>query len=222
MPLSASPPPPPGAPRRAWAGLRGTSQQDAMRQYTQLADVRLAALGLYSGSPEAGDGGGGGGGGRGGGGGGLGGPVVSRLVYGEEEDGGGGGGGSSDGAGGLHELAGEGDEAALAAALSGGAPVDARDGSGCTPLHFAADRGRVAALRLLLAAGADVDAVDEEGQTALHYAAVCGQREVRRADGLGGGREAGRWGAAPRRRAYGRRMCVSGSASAGSGWTRGP
>jgi hypothetical protein len=154
-----------------------------MRQYAQLADERLAALGLYRPSAAGSDDCGGGGGGGGPKGGGLGGPVMSRLVYGEDSGGSGGGGADSS----LHEAAGEGDEAALSAALAAGADVDGRDDSGCTALHFAADRGRVGALRLLLAAGAHVDARDDEGQTALHYAAVCGQREVR---GGGGSRGA--------------------------------
>jgi ankyrin repeat protein len=84
----------------------------------------------------------------------------------------------------LHELAGQGQTAALRALLDGSpaataAALDSRDESGCTPLHFAADRGQLAALALLLDAGADTNARDADGQTPLHYAAMCEQRQVR-------------------------------------------
>jgi ankyrin repeat protein len=102
---------------------------------------------------------------------------------------GGAGGSSSTGRSSLHELAGQGNVAALQALLQLGgskrsaaaAPqptVDARDESGCTPLHFAADRGQAVAAQLLLAAGADVNARDADGQTPLHYAALCERKQV--------------------------------------------
>ena len=42
----------------------------------------------------------------------------------------------------------EGDAAAVASCLDGGAAVDARDGEGCTALHWAADRGHLEARSL--------------------------------------------------------------------------
>jgi len=197
--------------RQSWHRLSGMPKQQAMQQYTQLAEQRLGTPS----SAAAGRSGGGGGSRGGAKGGSLGGPVMSRLVYGDdgdddEEEGdssdegkqpgssgndeGQGGSGSNTAGGGssgrregaLHALAGQGNAVKLTALLDGGADVDARDGTGCTPLHFAADRGAVDALRLLVARGAEVDARDEDGQTPLHYAAVCGQRAVRLGCGLAG------------------------------------
>ncbi|KAI8464031.1 MAG: acyl CoA binding protein-domain-containing protein [Monoraphidium minutum] len=180
----------------AWSHHRGTPQQDAMAQYTALADRCLGAA-----PDDSGGGGGGSGGTRAAKGGGLGGPVMSRMVHsaGDERGpgpgpgaaaaaaaaGGGGGAGEAAEAERVRALAAEGDEAALAAALDRAGPgaaaalLRAADpDSGCAALHFAADRGRRGAVALLVGRGAELDARDAEGQTALHYAAVCGHREV--------------------------------------------
>jgi ankyrin repeat protein len=58
----------------------------------------------------------------------------------------------------IHELASQGNIAALQACLDSGAAVDSRDSDGCTALHFAADRGLCDVAMLLLAAGADINA----------------------------------------------------------------
>lgn len=81
----------------------------------------------------------------------------------------------------------------MAAALDGGADVNARDDQGATPLHFAADRGHADIAGVLIAAGADVNAADEDGATPLHYAALCGNQQVgeRRSGRVGGVRQ--RW-----------------------------
>lgn len=156
----------------AWRKLRGMTQQQAMQEYARLADSRLGAAQdplEGGGRSQAAQGGG------------LGGPVVSRMapLGADAARAAPGGAAGAPVAGDLHELAGGGDAAAVAALVDGGAcGVDDADESGCTALHFAADRGRLEVLALLLARGADVNARDSDGQTPLHYAAVCRQKEA--------------------------------------------
>ena len=84
----------------------------------------------------------------------------------------GGGEGDRDRVGGLFDAARAGDVQAIRSLIAGGAPVDARDGSGRTPLIVAAQAGSTAAARALLDAGADVKATDAEGETAYPFAAL--------------------------------------------------
>jgi ankyrin repeat protein len=51
--------------------------------------------------------------------------------------------------------------------LAGGAPVDARMGTGLTPLRMAVDRGRVAIARALVEGGANPGMADDGGKTPL-------------------------------------------------------
>ncbi|KAG2431075.1 hypothetical protein HXX76_009608 [Chlamydomonas incerta] len=151
----------------AWAALGDLDKDAAMQRYVEL---------LSGVAPDWDAGASGSKPGRSRGGGGAMGPVFSSLAAGEEAE------ASGEGDEGrprsLHELAGEGDLEAVAAALEAGADVDGRDESGCTALHFAADRGAAGVAAALLAAGADVNAADVDGQTPLHYAAVTEHREL--------------------------------------------
>jgi cytochrome c len=65
----------------------------------------------------------------------------------------------------LHDGARNGDVAAIAAALDGGADVNANDGS--TALYIAARRGHLEAVRLLIERGADVNAQTRSGTALL-------------------------------------------------------
>jgi cytochrome c len=68
-------------------------------------------------------------------------------------------------AAGLHDAAREGDVAAIAAALDGGADVNADDGG--TALYIAAKRGHLEAVRLLIERGADVNGYSKSGTALL-------------------------------------------------------
>ncbi|GAA5899142.1 hypothetical protein JCM8208_003014 [Rhodotorula glutinis] len=73
----------------------------------------------------------------------------------------------------IHELAIEGDVAALEGFLAGegkDANLDERDSYGFAPLHLATDRGHAAVVKVLLAHGADRSVPDEDGNTALDLA----------------------------------------------------
>jgi cytochrome c len=78
-------------------------------------------------------------------------------------------------AGALQDAARNGDVAAIAAALDGGADVNADDGG--TALYIAARRGHLEAVRLLLERGADVNAQTKSG-TALLAAVTKSKAEV--------------------------------------------
>lgn len=73
-----------------------------------------------------------------------------------------------------------GDADALAAALSEGAQVDAKDENDRTALHWAAEGGFADCVGKLLEAGAQVDAADADGQTPLHVACLCEEAGVAR------------------------------------------
>jgi len=62
--------------------------------------------------------------------------------------------------------------------LAGGAPVDARMGTGISPLRMAVDRGRTAISRELVEHGANVNMADEEGKTPLLRAREVGLPEL--------------------------------------------
>jgi ankyrin repeat protein len=62
--------------------------------------------------------------------------------------------------------------------LSGGAPVDARMGTGFTALRMAVDRGRVPISRALVEAGANPNAPDDMGKTPLYRAQAVGSRDL--------------------------------------------
>ena len=78
--------------------------------------------------------------------------------------------------------AGEGDAAAVAALLAGGADVNQRSTDGETPLHVAGIRGNPAVVAHLLEHGAEVDARTPKGQTLhmtpLMWAAFGGHAEM--------------------------------------------
>jgi len=76
----------------------------------------------------------------------------------------------------LHDAATDGDVAAVTAAISSGAPIDAVDDQGHTALALAATSQNVAATRLLLEAGADTEITNRHGNTAL-WAAVFNSRD---------------------------------------------
>lgn len=78
----------------------------------------------------------------------------------------------------FHDHATEGAFAAVQAALSSGANVDALDADGRTALHLAADRNHIEIVKLLLQHKANPNAVDTEGQTALHNSVVCENVEI--------------------------------------------
>ncbi|XP_049770203.1 poly [ADP-ribose] polymerase tankyrase-2-like [Schistocerca cancellata] len=67
-----------------------------------------------------------------------------------------------------------GDVGELRRLLAAGAPVDARDGTGCTALHLAAMDANPETVKYLLSAGADINAKDSSLQTPLHAAAYRG------------------------------------------------
>ncbi|GIL55303.1 hypothetical protein Vafri_10862 [Volvox africanus] len=146
----------------AWATLGDLPQPEAMREYVELLRKVAPDWGQESAGgsqPKAK---------------GTMGPVFSCLAAGEEAS----GDAQSAGLKTLHEVAGEGDVAAVASMLDAGEYINERDDSACTALHFAADRGSVDVARLLISAGADLNAQDTDGQTPLHYAAVTEHREV--------------------------------------------
>jgi ankyrin repeat protein len=60
----------------------------------------------------------------------------------------------------------------------GGADIEAKDASGCTPLLIAAQYGQVEVVAFLLQKGAHLLAVDKSGDTALHWAAYKGSIPV--------------------------------------------
>ena len=78
------------------------------------------------------------------------------------------------GAGSLHEAAQDGDAAAIAKLLQGGAVVHEQDATGNTPLHSAAAHGHISAIALLLAAGADANVQNKERLTPLQLAVANG------------------------------------------------
>ncbi|GAA5917788.1 hypothetical protein JCM5296_001695 [Sporobolomyces johnsonii] len=82
----------------------------------------------------------------------------------------------------LHELALEGDAAALSAFLSSaegkGCDVDERDSYGFAPLHLATDRGHAEVVKVFLAAGADRSLRDDDGNTPLDLARLAEQDEL--------------------------------------------
>lgn len=78
-------------------------------------------------------------------------------------------------AGALQDAARKGDVSAIAAALEGGADVNADDGG--SALYIAARRGHLEAVRLLIERGADVNRYTKSG-TALYVAVSKGQAEV--------------------------------------------
>lgn len=75
-------------------------------------------------------------------------------------------------------LVAQGDTAALAAALDGGADAQARGRWGVSALAQAAGRGDLEAVELLLAHGAEVDRASEAGNSALMAAAARGRLAV--------------------------------------------
>lgn len=78
----------------------------------------------------------------------------------------------------IHEAAEAGDLSALAAALDGGADVNALDGERRTPLIVAAGAGHLAAVQQLLARGAEPEWRDGTEETALLKAAANGHGPV--------------------------------------------
>jgi ankyrin repeat protein len=62
--------------------------------------------------------------------------------------------------------------------LAGGAPVDARMGTGLTPLRMAVDRGRVAIARVLVEGGANPGMADDDGKTPLARAEAVRLRDL--------------------------------------------
>ena len=78
----------------------------------------------------------------------------------------------------LHRAAQAGDIGGLEAALSSGADLDRRDGSGWTALMHAVNKGYTLLVEPLLEAGADPDVRAPDGATALFMAAVHGHTEV--------------------------------------------
>jgi ankyrin repeat protein len=62
----------------------------------------------------------------------------------------------------------------IAALVSAGANVNARQKYGVTPLHIAASYGTPSHIAALLSAGAEVDARTQAGKTPLHIAAAIG------------------------------------------------
>jgi hypothetical protein len=78
----------------------------------------------------------------------------------------------------LAELARQGRDAELRAAVRRGADLDCMAADGFTPLAAAAFAGRRSTVRLLLQAGAKPGRQTASGQTPLHLAALAGQVEV--------------------------------------------
>ncbi|MFZ3561072.1 ankyrin repeat domain-containing protein [Streptomyces sp. BH055] len=76
--------------------------------------------------------------------------------------------------------AGDGDTAAVRAALRAGADTEVRDGEGRTPLLLAALDDHVAAAKALVAAGADPDAQDEQDDSAWLVTGVTGSAAMAR------------------------------------------
>lgn len=66
----------------------------------------------------------------------------------------------------------------MVALLDRGAPIDARDPTGCTPLHWAAALGHTEAMGLLLERGAGTDERNEDHQTPLHLATLNDRRSA--------------------------------------------
>ncbi len=73
-----------------------------------------------------------------------------------------------------------GDVAAIAAAIAGGADVDARDDRGRTPLMVATESRQTEAFRALLAAGANVDLQDDKQDNPFLYAGAEGLLDILR------------------------------------------
>lgn len=71
-----------------------------------------------------------------------------------------------------------GDQDGIAAALAGGADVDARDAAGRTPLMVATEARQTEAFRALLAAGADVDLQDDKLDNPFLYAGAEGLLDI--------------------------------------------
>ena len=67
---------------------------------------------------------------------------------------------------------------AVAALISHGADVNARDKDQCTPLHAAAVNNEIEAVAALISHGADVNAREEDGETPLMYASCNGRAKV--------------------------------------------
>lgn len=78
----------------------------------------------------------------------------------------------------LWHAAAAGDMEAVQAALTQGAPVDARDTYGDTALNRAAEGGHLAVVTHLLAAGADLENLGGAAKTPLMNAAFAGQTRV--------------------------------------------
>ena len=79
----------------------------------------------------------------------------------------------------LLDAAARGDAAAVAALLSSGADVDARDGRGRTALLLATHADHVEAARLLIETGADVNAKDDIHDSPYLYAGARGHLPLR-------------------------------------------
>ena len=80
----------------------------------------------------------------------------------------------------LHQAATAGDLAVIAALLSEGLPIDARDADGRTPVMAATVAGQVAAVRALVDAGADVDIRDNRLDNPFLYAGAEGLLDILR------------------------------------------
>jgi ankyrin repeat protein len=80
----------------------------------------------------------------------------------------------------LRAAAATGDLAGIAAAIAGGADIDARDERGRTPLMVATEARQTDAVRALLDAGADVDLQDDKLDNPFLYAGAEGLLDILR------------------------------------------
>ena len=78
----------------------------------------------------------------------------------------------------LFQAAQRGDIAAIEAAVSHGAEIDASDPLGALAIHMASTRGHAEAVKVLLLLGASVDSRLRSGPTALHLAAEGGHHKT--------------------------------------------
>ena len=80
----------------------------------------------------------------------------------------------------LHNVAREGDGAAMKALLAQGSSISVRDKHSRTPMHLSAWAGHLECCKLLIEHGADTSSAAMDDTTALHFAAQKGHVEVAR------------------------------------------